>query len=59
MEDLIKAYSLFINEAKTQDATFEEFAQARLEGATKIAEAAKAKGVSALLSYQNFVVKLP
>lgn len=59
MEDLIKAYSLFINEAKTQDATFEEFAQARLEGAAKIAEAAKAKGGSALLTYQHFVVKLP
>ena len=59
MEDLIKAYSLFITEAKTQDTTFEEFAQARLEGATKIAEAAKAKGGSALLTYQHFVVKLP
>lgn len=59
MEDLIKAYSLFINESKTQDLTFEEFAKARLEGATKIADAAKEKGGSALLTYQHFVVKLP
>jgi hypothetical protein len=59
MQDLIKAYSLFINEAKTQDLTFEEFAKARLEGATKISDAAKAKGGSALLTYQHFVVKLP
>ena len=59
MENLIKAYSLFINEAKTQDMTFEEFAKARLEGATKITEAAKAKGGAALLTYQHFVVKLP
>jgi hypothetical protein len=59
MQDLIKAYSLFINEAKTQDMTFEEFAKARLEGATKISNAAKEKGGSALLTYQHFVVKLP
>lgn len=59
MQDLIKAYSLFINEAKTQDLTFEEFAKARLEGATKIADTAKEKGGSALLTYQHFVVKLP
>jgi hypothetical protein len=59
MEDLIKAYSLFINEAKTQDLTFEDFSKARLEGATKISNAAKEKGGSALLTYQHFVVKLP
>lgn len=59
MQELIKAYSLFINEAKTQDMTFEEFAKARLEGATKISNAAKEKGGSALLTYQHFVVKLP
>lgn len=59
MEDLIKAYSLFINESKSQNLNFEDFAQARLEGATKIADAAKAKGGSALLTYQHFVVKLP
>jgi hypothetical protein len=59
MEDLIKAYSDFINEAKTQGLSFEEFSQARLEGATKISDAAKAKGGAALLTYQHFVVKLP
>ena len=59
MQKLIKAYSLFINEAKTQDLTFEEFAKARLEGATKISDAAKEKGGAALLTYQHFVVKLP
>ena len=59
MEDLIKAYSLFINEAKTNNLSFEQFSQARLDGATKIAEAAKKKGGSALLTYQHFVVKLP
>ena len=59
MQDLIKAYSLFINEAKTQGMAFEEFAKARLEGATRISEAAKAKGGSALLTYQHFNVKLP
>lgn len=58
MEDLIKAYSLFINEAKTNDVSFEDFAKVRLEGATKISEAAKAKGGAALLTYQHFVVKL-
>ena len=59
MYELIKAYSLFINEARSQGLSFEEFAQARLEGATKISDAAKAKGGSALLTYQHFVVKLP
>jgi hypothetical protein len=59
MQELIKAYSLFINEAKTQGLNFEDFAKARLEGASKISEAAKAKGGSALLTYQHFHVKLP
>ena len=59
MQELIKAYSAFINEAKTANLTFEEFAQARLDGATAITDAAKAKGGAALLTYQHFVVKLP
>lgn len=59
MKDLIFAYSQFINEAKTQDLGFNDFAKARLEGATKITEMAKAKGGAALLTYQHFVVKLP
>jgi hypothetical protein len=59
MQDLIKVYQEFINESRTNGLGFEEFAQARLEGATKITESAKAKGGSALLTYQHFVVKLP
>lgn len=59
MQDLIQAYQDFINEAKTNGLGFEEFAQVRLEGATKIANAAKEKGGASLLTYQHFVVKLP
>jgi hypothetical protein len=59
MQDLVKAYSAFINEAKTEGLSFEDFAQARLDGASKITEAAKTKGGSALLTYQHFIVKLP
>lgn len=59
MLELIKAYSSFINEASTQGLGFEEFAEARLEGATKITDAAKAKGGPALLTYHHFKVKLP
>lgn len=59
MTELIKAYSSFINEAKTQGLDFKDFSQARLEGATKITDAAKAKGGPALLTYHHFKVKLP
>ena len=59
MVELIKAYSSFINEAKTQGLDFKDFAQARLDGATKITEAAHAKGGPALLTYHHFKVKLP
>lgn len=59
MQDLIKEYQDFINEAKTNDLGFEEFSQVRFDGAKKIADAAKAKGGAALLTYQHFVVKLP
>ncbi len=59
MLELIKAYSSFINEAKTQGLDFKGFAKARLEGATKITDAAKAKGGPALLTYHHFKVKLP
>ena len=59
MNDLIKAYQDFINEAKTQGTSFEEFASVRLAGASKITEAAKQKGGAAMLTYQHFVVKLP
>jgi len=59
MQDLIKEYEEFINEAKTTGLAFEEFAKVRLAGATKIADTAKAKGGAAMLTYQHFVVKLP
>ena len=39
--------------------TFEEFAQARHDGAKKISDAAKEKGGNALLTYHHFRVKLP
>lgn len=39
--------------------TFEEFAQARHDGAKAIADAAKKKGGNALLTYEHFRVKLP
>jgi hypothetical protein len=39
--------------------SFVEFADKRLAGATKIAESAKEKGDSAMLTYHHFVVKLP
>ena len=42
-----------------ENLSFEEFAQKRLEGATKISNDAKAKGGAALLTYHHFVVKLP
>lgn len=59
MLELIKAYSSFINEAETSGLSFKEFAKARLDGATKITDAAKAKGGPALLTYHHFKVKLP
>lgn len=55
---LIKLYEDFLFEADSNDG-FEEFAQKRLAGATKIADAAKEKGGVALLTYHHFVVKLP
>lgn len=49
-----------LNEAGyPEDLSFEEFAQKRLEGATKISNDAKQKGGAALLTYHHFVVKLP
>lgn len=57
--DLIQDYFNFITEAKSINGSFEEFAQARHDGAKKIADAAKAKGGPAMLTYHHFVVKLP
>lgn len=39
--------------------TLQEFSKNRLDGATKIAMAAKEKGGDALLTYHHFKVKLP
>jgi hypothetical protein len=59
MDNLIKLYTDFINEAASSKETFEEFATTRLAGATKIAETAKEKGGDAMLTYHHFNVKLP
>lgn len=55
---LIQLYEDFLFEADSSD-NFKTFAQKRLEGATKISDAAKEKGGVALLTYHHFVVKLP
>lgn len=62
MKNVVKEFSEFINEAKSQkdpNKSFIEFDESRLMGATKIAENAKEKGGNALLTYNHFVVKLP
>ena len=46
-------------EQATSSTSFEEFANKRLAGAEKIAEAAKEKGGAAMLTYHHFNVKLP
>lgn len=46
-----------INESK--ESKFEEFAEKRLGGATKISKNAKEKGGPSMLTYHHFVVKLP
>lgn len=43
----------------TESKSFDEFAEKRLGGATKIANNAKEKGGPAMLTYHHFVVKLP
>lgn len=59
MDNLITAYTEFINEAKNTKESFEQFAETRLGGATNIANMAKEKGGDAMLTYHHFVVKLP
>jgi hypothetical protein len=59
MENYIRLYTEFLNEADKGDESFEEFAKTRLTGASKISEAAKEKGGDALLTYHHFRVKLP
>lgn len=48
-----------INEAKKLKETFEEFANIRGKGATKISDNAHEKGGLALLTWHHFKVKLP
>jgi hypothetical protein len=52
-------YDQFFLAEQVKGQTFEEFAQARHDGAKKIADTAKEKGGNALLTYNHFVVKLP
>lgn len=54
----IKTPSVF-ESGYPEDINFKEFAQKRLEGATKISNDAKEKGGAAILTYHHFVVKLP
>jgi hypothetical protein len=43
----------------TESKSFDEFAEKRMGGATKIANNAKEKGGPSMLTYHHFVVKLP
>jgi hypothetical protein len=52
-------YERFMLIEQVKGQTFEEFAQARHDGAKAIADSAKEKGGNALLTYEHFRVKLP
>lgn len=56
---MIRLTNMIKEEGFPEELSFEEFAQKRLEGATKISSEAKTKGGAALLTYHHFVVKLP
>lgn len=56
---MIRLRNIIKEEGFPEDLSFEEFAQKRFEGATKISSDAKSKGGAALLTYHHFVVKLP
>ena len=56
---MIRLKTILKEEGYPEDMEFKEFAKKRLEGATKIANDAKAKGGAAMLTYHHFVVKLP
>ena len=43
----------------TESRSFDEFAEKRMGGASKIANNAKEKGGPSMLTYHHFVVKLP
>lgn len=48
-------YHLLLNESKS----FDDFAEKRMGGASKIANSAKEKGGPSMLTYHHFIVKLP
>jgi hypothetical protein len=48
-----------LHEELITDESFTDFANKRMEGATKISSDAKTKGGLAILTYHHFVVKLP
>lgn len=56
MKELIRQ---ILREEEDKQTKFEEFAQKRFDGASKITENAKEKGGPAMLTYHHFVVKLP
>ena len=56
MKELIKQ---LLREQEEKESNFEEFAQKRFDGASKITENAKEKGGAAMLTYHHFKVKLP
>jgi len=56
-EEQLEILLNFLKEDK--ETNFEEFAQTRLKGATKIVENAKEKGGFSMLTYHHFNVKLP
>jgi hypothetical protein len=56
MKDLIKQV---LREQEEKQSSFEEFAQKRFDGASKITDNAKEKGGAAMLTYHHFKVKLP
>ena len=56
MKELIKQV---LREQEDKQTKFEEFAQKRFDGASKITDNAKEKGGPAMLTYHHFVVKLP
>lgn len=55
----MKNFNSFIFEKKEEPTEFEQFAQARHDGAKKISDSAKEKGGYSMLTHYHFVVKLP
>lgn len=50
---------IIITESQLERLSFDEFAEKRMAGAKKIANNAKEKGGSSMLTYHHFIVKLP